>query len=299
MELKKVEERIEVSIGDQLFTAFNYRDTAKPFLYPVFGPSQTRLTRDFPMKQTAGEGHDHPHHKSIWIGHQISGADFWHGHNGEKIVVDGDPVIDAANRSLLVNSNWVDGAGKVICSDTTKWIFGSDADSRWIECQFVLHASHGDVTIDDTKEGFVAIRTHPDLRLNPSPKDGVQEVFGSAINSQGVADEKIWGQAAKWVLYSGEVETKPTSLLILDHPESFRHPTTWHARDYGLIGANPFGLQHFQKMEQGAGTVALVDQQSLSLRYRFQFFDKLIDADVADEVFNKWSQSARQNSIGQ
>lgn len=299
MDIKKVDGRIEVSIGDQLFTAYNYQDTAKPFLYPVYGPGQTRMTRDFPMKQTAGEGDDHPHHKSIWIGHQVSGADFWHGHDGEKIVVDGEPVIDEQLGTVTANSNWVDGSGKTICSDRTKWTFGFDDDSRWIDCRLELRASSGNITIDDTKEGMVAIRTHPDLRLNPDPKRGVKEVFGSAVNSQGSAGEEIWGQAAAWVLYSGEIESKPTSMLIMDHPESFRYPTTWHARDYGLVAANPFGLQQFQKMEPGAGAVALVKQQSLTFQYRFQFFDKRIDAEVAGQAMKRWVQSGRENSSSQ
>ena len=53
--IERDDNRITVSIGDELFTAFNYKETAKPFLYPVLGPGQLRMTRDFPMKKTAGE----------------------------------------------------------------------------------------------------------------------------------------------------------------------------------------------------------------------------------------------------
>ena len=45
--IERGENRITVSIGDDLFTAFNYKETAKPFLYPVLGPgpvSYTHLT---------------------------------------------------------------------------------------------------------------------------------------------------------------------------------------------------------------------------------------------------------------
>ena len=33
-------------------------------------------------------------------------------------------------------------------------------------------------------------------------------------------------------------------VAIFDHPSNPQHPTTWHARQYGLIAANPFGLNH-------------------------------------------------------
>ena len=35
-------------------------------------------------------------------------------------------------------------------------------------------------------------------------------------------------------------------IAILNHPASFRYPTYWHVRDYGLFAANPFGLHDFK-----------------------------------------------------
>ena len=282
---------IEVSVGDELFTAYNFKETAKPFLYPVHGPNQIPLTRNFPMKETAGESDDHPHHKSIWIGHKINDVDFWTCESGANIVVQGDPEIDAASNSITANSNWVDVNGKVICGDTTKWTFGFDEKSRWINCHFTIKASEGSVTINDTKEGTVAIRTHSDLRLTPDPKRGVKEVFGNAINSIGTKGKSIWGQSASWVLYSGTVDSKPASIVILDHPSNFRHPTTWHARDYGLVAANPFGLHDFLRMEKGAGEVKLAKGQSLTLQYRFVFFAELLSAEDAETLQSDFGKS--------
>jgi hypothetical protein len=34
-------------------------------------------------------------------------------------------------------------------------------------------------------------------------------------------------------------------IAVLDHPLSFRYPTYWHVRDYGLMGANPFALKAY------------------------------------------------------
>jgi len=283
--------RVKVTFGESHFTTLHFRDGEKPYLHPVFGPGQTRMTRDFPMAQTAGEATDHPHHKSIWIGHEINGIDFWTNRGGSKIVVSGVPQLDTETNSMLVASNWTDANGKVTCSDTTNWKFGSGLDHRFIDCQWTLIASHGPITIDDTKEGTVAIRTHPDLRLKPDAKLGVNKVFGTATNSNKTAGPEIWGQSASWVLYCGTVESKPTSLLILDHPGNFRHPTTWHARDYGLIAANPFGLHAFQGMDKRAGEVKLANGQSLTLRYRFCFFDSKIDATRCDQELETFSNN--------
>ena len=286
--IAKVEDRIEVSIGEELFTAFNFKETTKPYLYPVHGPGQIRMTRDFPMKETAGEANDHPHHKSIWIGHEVNEIDFWTCRSGEKIVVAEEPTIDAKLSCITANSNWTAANGKVTCSDTTQWTFGANEKARWIDCTFSLIASEGPITINDTKEGTVAIRTHPDLRLKPDLKRGVKEVFGNAFNSQGTKGHDVWGQSAAWVAYCGMVASKPASIVILDHPGNFRHSTTWHARDYGLVAANPFGLHDFQRMEKGAGAVKLLKGQSITLRYRFLFFGEIVDAKTAEAELQKF-----------
>ncbi|QEG23323.1 DUF6807 domain-containing protein [Mariniblastus fucicola] len=291
IQISQQNETIAVSVGGELFTAYNFTDTAKPFLYPVLGPSQIRMTRDFPMKKTAGEADDHPHHKSIWIGHEVNDIDFWTCRGGAKIVVDGEPTIDREANSITANSSWIDAGQNVVCRDSTKWSFGADEKSRWIDCVFTLAATEGPITIDDTKEGTVAIRTHPDLRLNPDARRGVEKVFGNVVNSQGTEGVETWGQSSAWLLYSGTIESKPASLLILDHPTNFRYPTTWHARDYGLISANPFGLHDFLEMEEHAGAVKLAKGQSLTLRYRFVFFAEAVNVDDAKSLHAKFSNS--------
>ena len=53
-------DRKTVNIGDELFTAYNYKDTAKPYLYPIIGPTGANMTRHFPMKKDVeGEADDH------------------------------------------------------------------------------------------------------------------------------------------------------------------------------------------------------------------------------------------------
>ena len=102
-------------------------------------------------------------------------------------------------------------------------------------------------------------------------KRGVAEVFGTATNSEGVTGKKIWGRAAKWVDYSGPIDGKTMGISIFDSPSNLRHPTTWHAREYGLVAANPFGLHHFTKAKKGTGEHELKEGEQLNLRYRVVF----------------------------
>ena len=72
------------------------------------------------------------------------------------------------------------------------------------------------------------------------------------------------------------------------HPDNPRNPTWWHARDYGLVSANPFG----PKKNGGDGEMVVMDGDSLTLRYRFIFHNKS-DAEAAiKDQFKIYSESA-------
>ena len=115
----------------------------------------------------------------------------------------------------------------------------------------------------------MGIRTHPNLRLTHSK--GVTTANGQALNSNGDKGKALWGKAAAWVDYWGEIDGKTVGVAIFDHPTNPRHPTTWHARDYGLVAANPFGWSYFKKEEKGAGDLVIKDGESVTWRYRFVF----------------------------
>src|SRR3954468_1629445 len=85
VKLTKLADRVRVEIGGSLFTEYVFGDGAtRPYCYPVLAPDGTPLTRDFPQKETAGEEHDHPWHRSIWFAHSmVNGVDFWNEGAGD------------------------------------------------------------------------------------------------------------------------------------------------------------------------------------------------------------------------
>ena len=291
--LQTHDNKIDVKVDGELFTTFDYASYDKPILYPIYSPGQIAMTRDWPMKQdTKGESHDHPHHKSMWIAHEINGVDFWAEKGGSVKTqsVESNFVGEPSN-VFRANSNWVKKSdGKTLLSDQSTYWFGGDKTSRWINCLVKYQATHGDFQFDDTKEGLFAIRTHPNLRLTSKPKAGVTEVFGKAINSEGVTGKEIWGKRAKWLLYYGEIDGTPVSIAMYDHPSNLRHPTTWHARDYGLVTANPFGLHHFLGREKGSGAFKVKNGGALQLRYRVEFFKGIATVETIDEKFQAFAK---------
>ena len=259
---------IRVDLNGSLFTEFRYNQEKKPILYPIIGPHGIEMTRNFPMKKdVAGEAADHPHHTSLWFTHgEVNDSDFW-ANGDEKIVTkeivraekDGDNVV------IESKNDWVAANGKSVCSDTTKITFGETNGDRFIDYMVTVHASAGDVTFKDTKEGSMGIRTNPALRLKG------EVAKGSAINSAGDKDGELWGKNAKWVDYWAKFDGNDVGIAIFDHKDNLRHPTTWHARDYGLIAANPFGIHDFKNLKEGTGDFTSKSGESQAFHYDFLF----------------------------
>lgn len=279
------DDRVRVESDGELFTEYVYRGHPKPILYPVIGPYGIGMTRNYPMREDGvGEAEDHPHHQSLWFTHgQVNGVDFWSIKDGAGRIVQ-DQLIETSSGScrgtIKTANSWLNPAGETVCTDTRRIMFIVDKTTRMIDWATTIHASHGDVVWGDTKEGSMGIRTHPRLRLKADPERGVEIVTGQAVNSEGIGGKEIWGKRARWVDYWGDIDGHVVGIGIFDHPRNLRHPTWWHARDYGLVAANPFGVHNFEGKPPGTGDLTLPAGESLTLRYRFVFHEG--DTDQAE-----------------
>lgn len=279
---------VSVMIDDTVFTALHYKKFAKPILFPVIGPTGSRLTRQWPMVEpaAAGEEKDHPHHKGLWFTHgAVNGVDFWdESPRAGKIIVNGKPRISSGGDVVIdTNEDWKAPDGKTVCTSSTTIRCGLDGEDRFIDYTITIKASDGDVILGDTKEGTMALRSHPALNIKG------KVAAGHAVNSEGQKDGDIWGKHARWVDYTGPVDGKLTGIACFDHPSNLRHPATWHARDYGLIAANPFGLHDFEKKPAGAGDHTIKKGESLKLSYRWLFHAGDTAAAKIDERWKKWA----------
>lgn len=255
----------------ELVTAYQTKNVLRPYFYPLISSKGEGITRNFPMKEgVADESTDHPHHRGLWFGlGKVNGIDFWHEKEGAgKIVFTGLKGIQIKNQTvtLKTSDDWIDPeSGLKIMEDRREFSFHKTPNGDLtIDATIILMATTGDVKIEDDKEGAFAIRTTPALRLKgPVAK-------GHIINSEGQKDAEAWGKRAKWVDYYGPDSKGNTyGVAIFDHPSSFRHPTWWHARDYGLFTANPFGQGHFENgADPHAGDYTINNGESLTLKYR-------------------------------
>lgn len=250
----------------------------KPFLWRILGPTGTSMTRAFPMADVPGETTDHVHQRGLTFAHQgVNGFDTWAEdatyrdaelasrlekvgairHRGYRTLAGGPTAVIHARNQI------VDAANSPLLDEERRMTFSFGPSVRMIDLDIDLIATHGPVELADMKDAGVFIRVPDSMTVD-------RGLGGRIVNSNGDRDADAWSRHAAWVDYHGPVEGEHLGIAILNHPTSFRHPTAWHVRTYGLFCANPFGLKQMNPAAE-SGAVALGAGERLSLRHRFLF----------------------------
>lgn len=289
--IKEGEGKLSISINGKHFSDYIYQGYSRPVLFPLLGPGGLQMTRNWPLKEgVPDEDKDHPHHKSFWWAHgDMNGVDFWaEGKESGKTVHEKFTEVKSGEKGVIKARNkYVDKDGKVVCTDERTLTFHGGEYPRAFDFEITLHASNGELVFGDTKEGTMSVRLAETMRL----KGKVGK--GTIINSEGVKDGATWGKRAKWVDYYGPVQEKVVGVAIFDHPSNPRHPTWWHVRDYGLFGANPFGIHDFEKKEKGAGNMKVAAGKSVTFKYRFYLHEGDEKQGKVAEAYEKYATGAK------
>jgi hypothetical protein len=269
--LEKGSGAVEIRVGGKLLTRYHFADVPKPFCYPVIGPTGEPVTRSFPMEPArlmAGESTDHPHHRSFWFGFgEVNGQDFWSESPGAGKIVHRsfDAVRSGAVMGVLrARSDWIAADGKKVCEEVRTLRVYRTEQGRLLDFSVTLRAPLAPgarpVKIGDTKEGMMAFRVASSMEVTRGQ--------GHIETSAGLRDAEAWGKRADWCDYWGPVSDKVAGIAILEHPESFRHPTFWHVRDYGLLAANPFGERSFLGKSAPSGSYTIEPGKHITFSYR-------------------------------
>lgn len=279
---------VVIKIDGELFTKYVTGDTKtnKPYFYPVIGPGGGEMTRSYPMKDVEGEAQDHPHHRSFWFGHQfVNDFDTWHEGLTMEERAKGDEkklaemmaklgatkhreVIEAkAERGkavLKVASDYADPTGAVMASDVRTFTFSVAADgSRVVDADIVFTGVAESVIFSDAKDAGLSLRVAHAMAVK-------SEQGGRIVLSTREEGEAAWGKRAAWCDFNGPITAKGKEIFgiaMLNHPSSLRHPTPWHARSYGLLTANPFGMKSVAG-ETADAPVTLKKGESFMMRHR-------------------------------
>ncbi len=272
-------DRIRIEIGGRHFSDYIHAGWPKPSLYPILDADGTSYTRDFPFQKNPAEVPDHDWHRGVWFAHgAVNGHDLWREIPEKKtgrIVL--DTILETRDGSggvLRLRHRWEAHDAKVLLTDETVIRIQRTAAGTFLDYDIRLRATHGAVTLGDTEEGTMAVRINEALRVTHGKNKDKRPGTGALVNAAGDRGIPVWGKRAAWCDASGPLaDGRVVGIALFDHPQNVAHPTWWHARDYGLLSANPFGRHDFEKLKDqpDAGTRVIPAGGSFTLRYRLIF----------------------------
>ena len=253
---------------------YHFGTTApKTYCWPLVGPAGRPVIR-------IGHPHDpvsHRHHRGIWVAHaHVNGMDFWGEDSGSTIRHQAiERYEDGPSRATLVARNvWLGPAGNpVLMERRTLSAMPLPGDECAVDVQLEFEAAEDTVTVGATPFGFLGVRVAKTM----SVADG----GGTIVNSEGGSDEEgtFW-KRARWLDYSGPIAPgRRNGILFLDHPGNPEHPTFWHTRRDGWMGAS-FSLKN---------PFRLAKEEKLKLRYRLVAHDGDADPARAEAAWKRFA----------
>ncbi|MFP4057561.1 MAG: PmoA family protein [Candidatus Brocadiia bacterium] len=248
-------------------------DLDRPFLYPIVGPAGRSLTRMGHPRDPESHGH----HDSVWISHHdVGGTNFWTNRQGRVRHQRVDELVDGEHEAAIVSRNlWPSEAGQPLLAERRRIAVRPLPEGEWLLVVDMELAAAGDedVVLGKTPFGFFAVRVAKTI--------GVHDGGGTIRNSEGGVNEKgVFWKRARWVDYAGLIAPDTLEgLSLFDHPSNPNHPTHFHVRDDGWMGAS--------LTFEGPRTIA--KGQALRLRYGLY-----VHAGVppAEAIEKRWRQFA-------
>jgi hypothetical protein len=310
--------KVDVFFGEKLFTSYMYPENQeKPFLFPVYAPNGSVVTRGYPIVPRKGERIDHPHHIGLWFNYgNVNGLDFWNNSSaiaankkdsyGHIVVQQIIKAESGKTGTLDVVSKWDDNKGNTVMTEKSKYIFSGDNTTRTVDHISVLTAAVDTVKITDNKEGLIAIRVDrafempsneslifTDDKGNPTTVKATDNtgVTGMYVSSNGNKGDAVWGTRNEWIILTGTKDNTVISMAFFDSPKNPGYPAYAHARGYGLFAMNDLGQKSFDPKQENKVYV-LKKGESLTFYHRFfiQAGSELTPAE-ATKIFNDFSKA--------
>ncbi|RIK88202.1 MAG: hypothetical protein DCC67_00950 [Planctomycetota bacterium] len=261
--------QVAVTIGGEPFATYVYRDAAitRPYFAHLRAPGGMQATRNHPPVAGVDSPDHATFHPGLWLSFgDISGYDYWRlaaPVQFERFVA--EPAGGAGRGSFAARLAYLKKpGGEPLCFEDFRCEIRAMPAGRLILWDSTF-TSDAPFVFGDQEEMGLGFRVATPIRAERGSESGLPPGNGEIVNSRGDRNEQqIWGRAAEWADYRGELAGRQVGIAVFPHPENFRR-CWFHARDYGMLAANPFGRQSFGQGEKSAVTVQ--PGEAFRLRY--------------------------------
>ncbi len=270
---------LDVLVDGARIASYVMRDEViqRPHFAHLRSPDGVPLSRNHPPIEGQDRTDHADMHPGLWLGFgRLGGHDFWRNRRGALVVherFDQAPRGGAREGSFAVINRYVAG-GETVCTETCRYELFVRPWGVLLAIDSTLRPASGDLVFGDQQEMGLGVRVATPIAVAAG---------GRMLDDEGRENEAgIWGRPARWCDASGVVGGRRAGVTLMAHPGNFR-PSRFHARDYGLLVANPFGVRDFSAGQESR----VVVPRDGAMRLRFGVLlhaapaDRTLDLDTA------------------
>jgi hypothetical protein len=211
----------------------------------------------------------------------VNGVSFWEDRGPAQIRCLRVESIDDSDleASATVVNTWNSTNGAIMI-ERRRMTVQTLASNEWLLILDIrFEADKAPVTFGKTPFGICAVRMAKSI--------GVNDGGGMIRNSEGGVNEKgVFWKQARWMDYSGAIVSNVVEgITFLDHPKNPNHPSYFHVRNDGWMGAS-LTFDGARVIETNA---------PLQLRYGFYLHNGLPSMDALNERWQQFGKTSLPN----
>jgi hypothetical protein len=284
---EKGEHELKLQIDGRNIASYVFEDEqlSRPYFAHVKTLTGKQVTRNHPPQEGLDKLDHADWHPGVWLSFgDINGNDYWRlKAKTQHVRFVEPPSVQSNVGTFAVQNHYLSNDDqRVVCVETCSYTVRLVPSGYMLSIASEFHSTNGDVRFGDQEEMGLGIRLATTLAVET--KSG-----GRILDSEGRRNGKeIWGKQARWCDYSGPFDGAWIGMTILTSPTNFR-PSWTHARDYGLVAMNPFGVNAFTKQPRQDVTVKQGESFKLSFAVVVHETDheEQFDPDLAYRSFVK------------
>lgn len=253
--------RLTVRLGDAHVADYVWDDPIirRPYLARLATPGGLPVTRALPPREGVDATDHATMHPGLWLGFgDLNGVDFWRNKGVVKHAsFVHEPATHDDEGTFTVRNEYRDG-DRLLALETCRLSFRPTDHGVLILWDSAFEPAPGGppLVFGDQEEMGLGVRVATPITVTQG---------GQILDADGRRNEpEVWGHSSDWCDYSRSIDGTRVGITLFGHPSNFRRPW-FHARDYGVLVANPFGRKAFT----GGEPSRVVVEPGQSLRLRF------------------------------